>query len=395
MIYFDNNATSLLDREVAARMHELSLRQLANPSSQHQAGRQARQILEEARDRILLAVDARTMGMGSDQLLFASGGTEANNLALFGLAGTKHGSIVISAIEHPSILGAAERLEATGRPIVRLPVNAHGVVQLDPLAAMLASSTPVALVSIMSANNETGVLQPIREAAAMCRKANVLFHTDAVQMLGKSPLSFRNTDVDAMTITAHKLHGPVGIGALILRNGVTVEPQLFGGFQQLGQRPGTEAPVLADAFAMAVERVQDLEHRVPRLLELRNRLEAGIVSIAPSAVIIGVDSHRLPHTTSVSFPGFDRQALQVALDLRGIACSTGSACASGSSQPSHVLVAMGLAPDVVKGGIRFSLSINNTEEEVDRTIQAIASIVDQNSKRTQQTREKPSTMSPQ
>lgn len=377
MIYFDNNATSIIDSQIATRMFELNQQGLANPSSQHRFGRIARQLVEDARDRILAGVGACTRGMSTDQLLFTSGGTEANNLAVFGLTHNRPGAIVVSAIEHPSVLGAAEKLETEGRKLVRLPVDRNGLVDLSTLERLLINSEtqPIALVSIMFANNETGVIQSVAKAAQMCRERGVLVHTDAVQMLGKESIAFQSIGVDAMTITAHKLHGPIGIGALVIRNGVKLDPQLFGGFQQQGLRPGTESPVLADAFAMTIERFSDIENRKSYLTEIRNEFESCLLESVPQAVIIGANSLRLPHTTSVAFPGLNRQAIQVALDLGGLACSTGSACASGSSQPSHVLAAMGLPSDIIKGGLRFSFSHNNTLDEVHQAVAIISQVV--------------------
>jgi cysteine desulfurase len=373
MIYLDNNATSLLDARVAVRMFEMAQQRFANPSSQHSAGRIARQVVEDAREKLVQSVGARVQGMSSDQLLFTSGGTEANNLALFGLLRSSSGTLCVSSIEHPSVLIAADYLRQRGRNVVFLRVNSDGVVCLDHLRAVLEGpeSQPIDLVSMMAANNETGVLQPVREAAELCRRRGVLFHTDAVQVLGKHSLCFQDLNVDAMTITAHKIHGPIGVGALVIRHGVTLRPQLFGGFQQMALRPGTESPLLCDAFAFAAELVADVEARSSYMRSLRDNLEIGICEKIPQAVVIGQESTRLPHTLSISFPGVDRQALQLALDMRGIACSTGSACASGSSQPSHVLNAMGLAPEIVKGGVRFSVSCETTSEEIGRAVETI------------------------
>ncbi|MCY2984106.1 MAG: cysteine desulfurase family protein [Planctomycetota bacterium] len=379
MIYLDNNATTRIDPLVVDRMHELMKMRLANASSQHAAGRQARQIVEQARESILKNCGGRTSGMASDQLLFTSGGTESNNLAIFGLSENRPGAIVVSSIEHPSVLAAAEYAAAQGREVRYLRCSTSGVVCLDQLEEWLATQStngPIALVSLMLANNETGVWQPVAKAAAMCRKAGVLIHTDAVQVLGKSEMDFAGLDVDAMTVTAHKLHGPVGIGALILRHGVVLSPQTFGGFQQLGQRPGTEMPVLAGGFEIAVAKTKSqLDERVATMLRLRDALQSKILSALPSAVAIGAESERLPHTLSISFPGVDRQALQLALDMAGIACSTGSACASGSSQPSHVLEAMHLDASIVSGGIRLSVSAETLETEIDQAVASLAAIV--------------------
>ena len=379
MIYLDNNATTLLSASVAERMRELMSMRLANASSQHAAGRQARQVVETARESILRNCGAVVRGMSSDQLVFTSGGTESNNLAVFGLSEGRAGAIVVSSIEHPSVLSAAEAARIQGRTVIQLPCESDGVVFLKRLSELLAehrNGKPIAMVSLMLANNETGVIQPVAEAAAMCRAAGVLIHTDAVQVLGKAELSFSQLGVDAMTITAHKLHGPVGIGGLILRNGVTLVPQSFGGFQQLGLRPGTEMPVLSGGFERAVEEAAtNLSPRAFSMQQMRNRLEQSILDSFPAACVIGKDSLRLPHTLSVSFPGADRQALQLGLDMAGIACGTGSACASGSSQPSHVLEAMQLDSQIVKGAIRFSLSFETTASDVDSALTALKEIL--------------------
>ncbi len=360
-------------------MHELLQMRLANPSSQHAAGRKARQVVEHAREAILKLCGGRTQGMASDQLLFTSGGTESNNLAILGLAENIPGAIVVSNIEHPSVLAAAEHAKTLGRKIRYLPGSNDGVVCLDRLEEWLATqstSGPIALVSLMLANNETGVWQPVAHAAAMCRKAGVLIHTDAVQVLGKSKMDFAALDVDAMTITAHKLHGPVGIGALLVRHSVHISPQHFGGFQQLGLRPGTEMPVLAGGFEVAAANaVSHLDERITKMKRLRDKLQEKILAAIPNAIAVGAQSSRLPHTLSIAFPGVDRQALQLALDLSGIACSTGSACASGSSQPSHVLAAMQLDPKVVRGGIRFSVSAETLDSEIDQVVKSLVGIV--------------------
>ena len=364
---------------VVDRMRELMELRLANPSSQHAAGRQARQVVERARESILKECGGRNQGMASDQLLFTSGGSESNNLAIFGLSENIPGAIVVSSIEHPSVLAAAQYAGSRGREIRYLSCSCDGIVSLDRLEEWLATqstSGPVALVSLMLANNETGVLQPVARAAAMCHESGVLIHTDAAQVLGKSELNFADLDVDAMTITSHKLHGPVGIGALLVRHGVQLVPQTFGGFQQLGLRPGTEMPVLSGGFEVAVANAKThFANRVATMKRLRDSLQQKIVAAIPNAVAVGAQSARLPHTLSIAFPGVDRQALQLALDMSGIACSTGSACASGSSQPSHVLEAMLLDPSIIRGGIRFSLSAETLDQEIDQVVESLTDIV--------------------
>lgn len=352
---------------------------LANPSSQHAAGRQARQVVERAREAILKKCGGRNQGMASDQLLFTSGGSESNNLAIFGLSENIPGAIVVSSIEHPSVLAAAQYAGSRGREIRYLPCSCDGIVGLDRLEEWLATqstSGPIALVSLMLANNETGVLQAVARAAAMCHESGVLIHTDAVQVLGKSELNFADLDVDAMTITSHKLHGPVGIGALVVRHGVQLAPQTFGGFQQLGLRPGTEMPVLSGGFEVAVANAEThFATRVATMKRLRDSLQQKIIAAIPNAIAVGAQSARLPHTLSIAFPGVDRQALQLALDMSGIACSTGSACASGSSQPSHVLEAMRLDPSIIRGGIRFSLSAETLDQEIGQVVESLTAIV--------------------
>lgn len=360
-------------------MHDLMLLRLANPSSQHADGRKARRIVEQSRDTILRHCGARIVGMESDQLLFTSGGTEANNLAIFGLSDLHPGAIVVSAIEHPSVLESVTQAASQGRLVHFLPVDQNGVTCLKSLQGFLDrhhQGTPIALVSIMLANNETGVLQPVQEAARMCRRSDVLIHTDAVQVLGKVELDFASLDVDAMTVTAHKVHGPVGIGGLILRHGIQVAPRSFGGFQQLGLRPGTEMPVLAGGFEEAVlSATTDLDSRTKTMQGMRDLLQHEIQRTIDGCFVAGEQSQRLPHTLSISFPGIERQALQLALDMAGIACSTGSACASGSSQSSHVLEAMHLPSEVVRGGIRFGVSVETTQAEVIATAEELARLI--------------------
>lgn len=374
MLYLDHNATTPLDPEVIEAMARVQRDGLANPASQHQAGRKARRILEQARERIGELLGAKTGGMDADQLIFTSGGTEANNLALFGLAATRPGRILISAIEHPSITAAADELARRGREIVRLPVDSTGVLNL-PAAQSAISNHPSAIVSIMLANNETGVLQPVAELAQHCRTQGVPLHTDAVQAVAKMRVSFRELKFDAMTIAPHKFHGPLGIGALVIKHGLQLAPQLFGGFQQAGLRPGTENVALAVGFQTALERWHvEADAREARLVALRSQLEAALLAEMPSAVIVGEGAARLPHTLNIAFPGINRQALVMALDLAGVACSSGSACASGSSEPSPVLLAMGLPAEVVEGSIRLSWGAFTTTSEVAEAARRIINV---------------------
>lgn len=406
VIYFDNNATTRLDPVVAASMHHIALQGLANPASQHQAGREARKILEASRDGLARHLGCRIHGMQADQIYFTSGGTESNNLAILGLSQpventqTASGSqsvsdlspsklpaTVVSTIEHPSVLGAVERIARNGAPVLYCPVLQNGKINFDAFSQLIAQhdqaietadkSNKIALVSVMLANNETGVIQPIADIVALCRPRGILVHTDAVQVLGKLPLSFQELDVDAMTVTAHKVHGPPGIGALVTRAGLRVEPQLFGGFQQLAIRPGTECVALAAGFEQAVAiAVKAVDERSSRMTAMRELLEATLLKSPTNPTILGRGVDRLPHTTSIAYRGLERQALQMALDYAGVACSTGSACASGSGQPSHVLRAMGIDEPLIRGAVRFSLSHETTREEVERAAAKINSVVE-------------------
>ena len=368
-IYLDHNATAPILPEVADAVRDAALRYPGNPASQHEAGRQARRALEAARERIGEILGARTAGMDADQIIFTSGGTEANNLALHGLHKAGDGiagpppRLIISPLEHPSVARTAESLAASGCRLEKLAVDGNGVVCIEHLERLLAA--PAQLVSVMLASNETGVLQPIAEIAAFCRKRGILLHTDAVQAVGKIPVSFRDLGVDALTAAAHKFHGPLGIGVLIVRHGVSLAPALHGGFQQAALRPGTESTALAIGMQTALELWhRDAEKRRLRLSALRAQFEQLIHTGYPEAVIVGAAAPRLPHTSNIAFTGLDRQALVMAFDLAGVACSTGSACTSGSSEPSLALLAMGLPEGVISSSVRFSLGAPTTVADV-------------------------------
>ena len=370
-IYLDNNATTPILPAVAEAIAEAHAEGYVNPASQHQSGQRARRVLEEAREEITAILGGNTSGMQADRLVFTSGGTESNNLALRGFS-RQDANIVVSAIEHPSIASVAEQLAREGRDVRTLPVSQRGVVQVDPLHDMLDERT--LLVSVMLGNNETGVLQPIAEIASICKAKGVLMHTDAVQAVGKIPVDFNALGVSCLSFSAHKFHGPKGIGGLLLRHDATPEPLLFGGFQQSGIRPGTE-PIVLVLGMLAALRIwkQEADERANRMQLLRDRLEQ-LVSAAGNIVINGADAQRLPHTTNISFVGLDRQAVLLALDMAGVACSTGSACASGSSEPSAVLLKMGLAEKVVEGSIRISLGAATTADDVDEAARRIIAV---------------------
>lgn len=377
-IYLDHNSTTPMLPEVVVAMDEYSAGAYANAASQHQAGRQVRKRLEQAREEVARILGASVEGRTPDRVIFTSGGTESNNLALLGMADAAEAlrpqpyKAIISAIEHPSVMGAAEELERRGWQIHRLKVDAHGIVQLQQLDEWLSEAC---FVSVMLGNNETGVLQPVPEIARRCRDAAVPLHTDAVQVAGKLPVSFRGLGVDAMTVAAHKFHGPLGIGALILRHETNLRPRMFGGFQQAGLRPGTEPVALAIGMQTALQVFESAGvERAARTRVLRDRFEAELSSGYAGLVVNGCDAERLPGTSNVAFPGLDRKELFLALDMAGVYCSTGSACASGSSEPSPVLMAMGLGADIVASSLRFSLGATTTEAEIDAAAKRILEV---------------------
>lgn len=377
-IYLDHNATSPLAPSVAGTMAEFRQRGHANAASQHAAGRAARRVLEDCRDRVARLLGADTQSLRGDSVVFTSGGTEANALAIVGLAeaasGSAAGRIVVSAIEHPSVAETASALGRRGWRVDRLGVDPSGQARLDELERLLAAAPKPAVVSLMLGNNETGVLQPVGEAARLCRQAGVPIHTDAVQVVGKLPVSFRDLGVAALSLTAHKFHGPLGVGALIVRAGVAVAPQLFGGPQQGGLRPGTEPVELAVGLVAALDEALGDVGRAERMAALRDRFERGLAAAGVNIEVVSASAARLPHTSCLAFRGVNRQAMLMALDLAGVACSTGSACASGSSEPSPVLLAMGLDADVVTSAVRFSLGATTSIAEIDDAVQRIARV---------------------
>jgi cysteine desulfurase len=380
LIYLDHNSTTPLLGEVAAAMAEWQTGRFGNPSSQHEAGRKARQALENAREGIGRILGADLSGREPDRVVFTSGGTEANNLALLGLAGlhepdSSPGEAIVSQIEHPSVAGPVEVLQRRGWHIHRLGVTRDGVVDVGQLDALLNERTR--FVSVMLANNETGVVQPVEEIARCAAAFGVPLHTDAAQMIGKLPVDFRSLGAGLLTVAAHKFHGPLGIGALIVRGDVALQPTLFGGFQQAGLRPGTESVSLAVGMHVAlVAWEREGSARIQRLRSLRDRLEAGLAAgYAGDLMVNGSAAERLPHTSNLAFVGLDRQALLMALDQAGVACSTGSACASGSSEPSPVLAAMGASKEVLDGSLRFSLGATTTAGEIEQAIQRVLAVV--------------------
>jgi len=374
-IYLDNNATTRIDSQVVEALSQAYEHRFVNPASQHQAGQRTRRRLEQATELIIRALGGDQSNHQADSLIFTSGGTEANNLAILGLGEARAGQILVSAVEHPSVSTAAMSLLQRGRTVHTLPVDPQGVVRLDMLVEHLIDG-PTALVSVMLGNNETGVLQPIEQIAQLCRTHGVPLHVDAVQAVGKIPIYFRQWGLAALTLSAHKLHGPRGIGGLLLAPGVNPTPQIIGGSQQLERRAGTENPELAIGFQRAIElAVGERTTHATHMARLRDTFEERLKAMIPDLVIHGPPALRLPHTSNVAFPGIDRQGLVMALDMVGVYCSTGSACASGSSEPSPTLLAMGLDRGLIDSSLRFSFARDNTLAEVEESVSRISSVV--------------------
>jgi cysteine desulfurase len=354
--YLDWNATAKLRPEAEAAV-TAALNITGNPSSVHAAGRAARRLIEEARDKV-----AALVGVTARDVVFTSGGTEANMLALSPALG---GVLLISAIEHPSVRSGGRFAAAED-----IAVTAAGVVDLAALARQLAGrSRP--LVSLMLANNETGVLQPVAEAAALVHAAGGLLHVDAVQGPGRIACDFKALGADLMTLSSHKIGGPQGVGALIRRDGLTVDSQIKGGGQERGARAGTENVAGIAGFGAAAEAVrQGWTGEAARMTALRDKLEAGIKAIAPKAVIFGAEAARLPNTILFSVPGMKAETAVIVFDLEGVAVSSGAACSSGKVAPSHVLAAMAVTPELARGAIRVSLGYATSDEDVGTILKA-------------------------
>jgi cysteine desulfurase len=359
-IYFDNNASTILDPEVRAAMEEAAAL-FGNPSSIHMEGRRARRAVEEAREEV-----ARLIEAAPEEIFFTSGGTEANAMAIFGAAGDAGaGRIVTSGAEHPSVREPVAALGRRGHTVEIVPLEPDG--RLETEKAVAAISTGALLVSVMAANNEYGALYPVAAIAGAAREAGALCHTDAVQAAGRVPLSVEFLGVDLLSLSAHKLHGPRGAGALYVRRGTPLTPHTPGGGQEKKLRAGTEnTPALA-GFGIAARLARTRrETDAPRIGALRDRLEAAILSRVPEARVVGAGAPRLPNTSAILFPGVSGEALAIRLDLEGVAVSVGSACSSGTVTASPALLALGLSRVEAKSVLRFSLSRLSTSQEVER-----------------------------
>jgi len=376
-IYLDYNATAPVTAEVADAVSAALRDCPGNASSIHAFGQRAKAVLDESR-----AAVARLIGAEPSEIVFTSGGTEADNLAVRGVAeAQKDGArpaIITTAIEHEAVLNSVKVLGRRGWPVTVLPVPPTGVVTVDALAEALeaAGEEPPALVSVMLVNNELGTLQPVRAMAALARARGVPSHTDAVQAIGRIPVDVRDLGVDLLSIAGHKFGAPKGVGALWVRRGLALQPQSIGGRQERGRRAGTENTPAIEGLRVAAERAdRQLASESARQAALRDRLERGILEKVPGAAVNGDSGARVPNTTNISFDGVEGESLVIGLDLEGIAVSTGSACSSGTLEPSHVLRAIGLAPSRIEGAVRFSLGEGTTDSEIDRVLDAVPAIV--------------------
>src|SRR5687767_5034808 len=362
-IYLDHAATTPVRREVFEAMEPFYGPRFGNPSSTHRWGREARAALDEARERI-----ARCLSANTDEICFTSGGTEADNLAVLGpwrARDARRSAIISTAIEHKAVLASVHQAGREGAAERIAPVTSDGVVDVGAFEALLGDD--VALCSIMWVNNEIGTIQPIPDLARRAKTHGIVFHTDAVQAFGKIPIDVRETPVDLLTISGHKIGAPKGSGAIFIRRGTQLESLLHGGSQDRGRRPGTENVAAAVGLARAAELAlaeHDAEHT--RLLAMRDALERALLERVPDAVVHGRNAPRAPHIINISVPGTDSESMLMALDLKGVAASSGSACQSGAVTPSHVLSALGVTPDLASAAIRLSLGALTTEACVER-----------------------------
>ena len=358
-VYLDNNATTPVLPEVFEAMRPFFGERFGNASSIHHHGQETRAAVEDARESV-----ADLLGCSAAEIVFTSGGTESDNLAVAGwVAAGDH--VITSSIEHHAVLHACKHLEKIGCDVTILPIDGRGLI--DPLDVRRALRPNTKLISVMMANNETGVLQPVEEIGKIASEANVLFHTDAVQAAAKVPVKVRQIGCDALSISGHKIHAPQGVGALYVKKGTRIQPLFHGGRHERSRRAGTENVPgivgLGKAAEMA-KRALD-RHDAQKMAAMRDRLEQGILAHVEEAGVNGAGAGRVPNTTNLHFDHIEGESLVIALDLKGLAVSTGAACSSGTIEPSHVLIAMGLRPDQARASIRFSLGKQNTEADID------------------------------
>ncbi|MGB9877734.1 MAG: cysteine desulfurase NifS [bacterium] len=374
MIYMDYNATTPIDERVLDSMLPYLREEFGNPSSIYSLAQRARKAVEEAREKL-----AKLLNCNPKEIIFTSGGTESDNFALKGIAYAnqdKGKHIITSQIEHHAVLNTCKFLEKQGFQITYLPVDRYGVVDLEALERSITPQT--ILISIMFANNEVGTIQPIKEIARIARKYGVYFHTDAVQAVGKIPIDVKELGIDLLSLSAHKFYGPKGVGALYVRRGVRIVPFIQGGEQEKGRRGGTENVAGIVGLGKAAEIAQEeMEEEEKRVRALRDQLEKGLLERIPEVILNGHPQNRLYNTLSICVKYVEGESMLINLDREGICASSGSACTSGSLEPSHVLLAMGVPPEVAHGSLRFSLGKFNKEEDVERVIEVLPPIVEE------------------
>lgn len=387
-IYLDNSATTRVDDDVVLAMLPFFTEDFGNASSTHRWGQRAKQAIEEARQQVAQLLHAQPQ-----EITFLSGGTESDNLAVKGIAEAdrllreKTGEagaprhIVTSQIEHPAVLAACAHLEQQGWRVTYLPVYREGIVRVEDVRAALTDDT--VLISVMLVNNEIGTIQPVKEIGALVRERreagqkHLYLHTDAVQAVGKIPVDVHDLGVDLLTFTAHKLHGPKGIGVLYVRRGVRIASQMHGGHHERDRRAGTESVPLIVGIGKASELARlHLAERTEKIRAMRDHLERELFDRIPEVSRNGDSECRIAHIANLNFDRVEGEGLQISLDLKGIAVSTGSACASGSTEPSHVLVALGMSQDTGRGSLRFSIGKDNTREEIDYVIETLPAVVE-------------------
>lgn len=371
-VYLDYNATTPIDRAVLAAMQPYFSDEFGNASSIHSVGQRARSAVERAREQVAALVGAKPA-----EIVFTSGGTESDNLAIFGVVeaaqGTRH--VITTTIEHHAVLNACQALEKRDVEVTYVPVSREGLV--DPREIGRALRPETVLITVMHANNELGTVQPIEEIGRIAAEAHVAFHTDAVQSAGKLPLDVNRLGVDLLSISAHKIYGPKGVGALYIRAGTPLEPQFHGGHHERDLRPGTEnVPGIVGLGKAAELASQHFAAEARRLSDLRDRLEESLLEKVPQCFVNGSRARRVPNTTNFTFSGTEGEALEIALDLKGLACSTGAACASGAVEPSHVLTAIGLPPEEARASLRFSIGRYTTPEEIEFALSVIPGVVE-------------------
>ena len=376
-VYLDYNATTPVEPDVLDAMLPYFSGEFGNASSIHTFGQKARAAVETARDQVATLIGAR-----AQEIFFTSGGTESDNHAIFGIAGLSvNGAksrphIITSFVEHEAVLNACQALEKQGADVTYLHVDQDGLIDLEDLRGAIRKET--ALVTIMHANNEIGTIQPLEEIGLIAKDADVYFHTDAVQSAGKIPIDVNQFQLDLLSLSGHKLYAPKGVGALYVRGGTRLKQLLYGGHHQRGMRPGTEnvAGIVGLGKAAEIAR-QSLANDAKRLSALRDQLEHGLLHRVPHSRINAARAPRTPNTANLVFPGVEGEALLIALDLKGLACSTGAACSSGAVEPSHVLTAIGLPAEDARASLRFSLGRHTTQSDIDFALQVVPAAVAQ------------------